>query len=764
MRAKLLLRWTFVLVFSLAPLLPAWAANGPGAAAITSSNAPTKAQLQQLVATLKDDKARTQLIDQLQALIAAQQGEHAAPSPAPSSWLGALPAQLDALGAEILAAVPVLVQAPRLVTWIGEQTTNPELRQVWFDILVKLAIIFGAGLAANILIRLLLRRPAKELNTRASKHVMGRMLLLLAAAVVEILPIASFLLIASIVLPLTHPRIGTRGVAEALITAAIWSGGVLALARAALLSPVAQALYPLTGETRNYLYIWARRFAYWAAYGYAASISAWWLGAPGAIDGLLMRITALVLAILGIIFILQNRLPLRDWLRAHERTKNSRWRFVCDRLGETWHVLAIGYILGIFGVYALNEAGGFAFILRATVLSLVVVAAAAILARVVERLMQRGLSVSPTLKARFPGLEGRVNRYTAILRVGVSVAIYGLAALAFLQAWGLDAFTWLAFLAEQPATGSAFSLVVVIIIGLVLWELISSLIERRLAGLDSSRRSRARTLLPLLRSVILITLITVIALMVLSELGLNIAPLLAGAGVAGIAVGFGAQTLVKDLITGFFILLEDAFAVGDVVDVGDGHAGIVEAISMRNFRLRDLSGTVHTVPFSMVTTIKNLTRDYSYYLADVEVSYREDTDEVIEVLKAVAEEMRKEPDFAYRMLEPIEIIGVDAFKDSSVVIKVRLKTLPIQQWTVGREFNRRMKKAFDKEGIEIPFPHRTIYFGEDKKGQAPPAHIRVGSEADAPQRNDTAATAEADTRPETAEKSEAPTTPKTTRA
>jgi moderate conductance mechanosensitive channel len=753
MKANLLLRWTAALVFSVAPLLPASAATAPSkaapAASPATSTAPSTAQLQQLVSTLKDDKARAALIDQLQALIAAQQGAPLAPSPPPSTWLGALPGQLDALGAEILAAVPVLVQAPRLVAWIGEQVTNPDLRQTWLDIFGKLAIIFGVGFAADLLVRLLLRRPAKEINARTGAHVMGRLLLLLAAAVIEILPIASFLLVASLVLPLTHPQIGTRGVAEALITAAIWAGGVLALARAALLSPAAQALYPLTGETRNYLYIWARRFAYWAAYGYAASIGSWWLGAPGAIDGLLMRITALVLAILGIIFILQNRLAVRDWLHAHERTKNGRWRFVCDRLGDTWHVLGIGYILGIFGVYALNAAGGFAFILRATVLSLVVVAAAAILARVVEGLMQRGLSVSPALKARFPGLEGRVNRYTAMLRVGVSVAIYGLAALAFLQAWGLDAFTWLAFLAEQPATGSAFSLVVVIIIGLVLWEFVSSLIERRLAGLDSSRRSRARTLLPLLRSVILITLITVIALMVLSELGLNIAPLLAGAGVAGIAVGFGAQTLVKDLITGFFILLEDAFAVGDVVDVGDGHSGIVEAISMRNFRLRDLSGTVHTVPFSMVTTIKNLTRDFSYYLADVEVSYREDTDEVIEVLKAVAEEMRKEPDFSYRMLEPIEIIGVDAFKDSSVVIKVRLKTLPIQQWTVGREFNRRMKKAFDKEGIEIPFPHRTIYFGEDKKGQAPAAHIRVATEAGVPPGDDAAAVTETAKKPET---------------
>ena len=718
MTANRLLRWAAALAFSLVPLLPAHAQ--------TASAAPTTEQLQQLVGTLKDDQARAKLIEQLQALIAARNAQQKAPEEeAPVSWLAGLPAQLNSLGAEILAAVPVLVQAPRFFAWIGQQVATPELRQAWLGILTTLAIIFGAGIVADVLIRFLLRRPAQRLAARPGRHMPLRLFLLLLAAIVEILPVTGFAVVATLVIPLTEPRTGTRGVAEALITATIWAGVVLGLARAALLSPAAQALYILTGETRNYLYIWMRRFAGWSAYGYAASISAWWLGAPGAIDGLLMRVTALVLAILAIIFVMQNRTAIADWLRTRERTSDGRWRFLCDRLAETWHMLAIAYILGIFGVYALNAAGGFAFVLRATALSLIVVAAAAILVRLIERVMQRGLAVSPTLKARFPGLETRVNRYTAILRIAISAAIYGLAALAFLQAWGLDAFTWLGLLAQQRATGSVISLAIVIAIGLIAWEFLSSLIERRMAGLDFTRRSRARTLLPLLRSVIFITLITIVALMVLSELGLNIAPLLAGAGVAGIAVGFGAQTLVKDLITGFFILLEDAFAVGDVVDVGDDHAGVVEAISMRNFRLRDMAGTVHTVPFGTVTTIKNLTRDYAYYVSDVEVSYREDTDEVIKVLVAVAEEMRKDPNFSYRMIEPIEIIGVDAFKESSVVIKVRFKTLPIQQWNVGREFNRRMKKAFDQAGIEIPFPHRTIYFGEDKKGDAPPAHIRV---------------------------------------
>jgi moderate conductance mechanosensitive channel len=227
-----------------------------------------------------------------------------------------------------------------------------------------------------------------------------------------------------------------------------------------------------------------------------------------------------------------------------------------------------------------------------------------------------------------------------------------------------------------------------------------------------ARSARARTLLPLLRTAVLIVLVTIVALIVLSELGLNIAPLLAGAGVVGLAIGFGSQALVKDVITGLFILLEDTLAVGEVVDVGKSHIGLVEAISIRTIKLRDMSGTVHTVPFSEVSTVRNMTRDYSYFVADVGVVYREDPDRVVAVLREVAEDLVKDPAWAPFIVEPLEVVGVDRFTDSAVVIRVRLKTLPVKQWPVGREFNRRMKKAFDRHGIEMPAANQTHYLAE----------------------------------------------------
>jgi moderate conductance mechanosensitive channel len=213
-------------------------------------------------------------------------------------------------------------------------------------------------------------------------------------------------------------------------------------------------------------------------------------------------------------------------------------------------------------------------------------------------------------------------------------------------------------------------------------------------------------------------------LIALHQVGVNITPILAGVGILSLAVGFGAQTLVKDIINGLFILVEDSIAVGDVVTIR-GTGGLVEAVNLRTIWLRDLQGNVHIIPNSQVEVISNMTKDYSYYVLDVHVAYREDTDEVVAALQEIDAEMRADPAFAADMLAPIEIFGVDRFTDFAVVVSARLKTKPIKQWNVGREFNRRMKKLFDVRGIEIPFPARTIYWGEPKRGEAAPMQLHI---------------------------------------
>jgi len=204
-------------------------------------------------------------------------------------------------------------------------------------------------------------------------------------------------------------------------------------------------------------------------------------------------------------------------------------------------------------------------------------------------------------------------------------------------------------------------------------------------------------------------IIVMTSLIVLSHIGIDIAPLLAGAGVVGVAIGFGSQALVKDVITGLFILMEDQIAVGDVVDVGKEHAGVVEAISVRTIRLRDQAGAVHTVPFSEVTSVKNLTRDFAYAVARITIPNSEDIDRVVDVLHEVSEELMADATLRPLILDPFDYQGVDAFDavSGSVVLLVRIRTIAGKQWVVGRAFNRLVKIAFDKNGIHPPEPAPT---------------------------------------------------------
>jgi len=200
----------------------------------------------------------------------------------------------------------------------------------------------------------------------------------------------------------------------------------------------------------------------------------------------------------------------------------------------------------------------------------------------------------------------------------------------------------------------------------------------------------------------------------LREINVDITPILAGAGILGLAVGFGAQNVVRDVISGLFIILEDQIRIGDVAII-NGKGGLVENIRLRTVVLRGLDGTVHIFQNGAINELSNMTKGFSQYVIDVGVAYKEDTDRVTEVLKEVGAKLQEDPTYAGKILAPLEILGVDDFADSAVIIKIRIKTAPIHQWTVGRELRRRIKKAFDEQGIEIPFPHLSVYFGEASK-------------------------------------------------
>ncbi len=240
------------------------------------------------------------------------------------------------------------------------------------------------------------------------------------------------------------------------------------------------------------------------------------------------------------------------------------------------------------------------------------------------------------------------------------------------------------------------------------------LVEDEDEGLQSEAEKRAQTIGRIINSFAMVIVIGVGVMMILAEFGMDITPIITGAGIAGLAVGFGAQNLVRDIISGFFLILENQIRVGDVAMI-NGTGGLVEAINLRTTVLRDLEGVVHIFPNGEIKQVSNRTKEWSRYVIDVGVAYKEDVDYVMQVLREIGEELKQDETFGTLIIDPLEILGVDNFGSSEVTIKIMIKTLPLKQWVVGRELRRRIKNTFDEKGIEIPFPHMSVYFGEASK-------------------------------------------------
>ncbi|MBI1398490.1 MAG: mechanosensitive ion channel [Betaproteobacteria bacterium] len=267
-------------------------------------------------------------------------------------------------------------------------------------------------------------------------------------------------------------------------------------------------------------------------------------------------------------------------------------------------------------------------------------------------------------------------------------------------------------------------IVVTLVLDRILQRIVRVFRERLMRDIDDVERAkRLQTLERVSRYLLAVVMWLVAGTLVLSELNISIAPILGAAGVAGVAIGFGAQSLIKDYVSGFFLLLENQLRQGDVVELG-GKAGLVEEITLRYVRLRDYGGNVHYIPNGLVTTVTNMSRDFSHAVMDIGVAYREDVDEAMEIMREVGGSLRADPKFGSKILDDLEIAGVDRWDDSAVTLRCRLKVIALEQWTIRREYLRRLKKEFDARGIEIPFPHLTVYAGIGKDGSAPPFHFR----------------------------------------
>ncbi|QVQ29605.1 mechanosensitive ion channel [Achromobacter deleyi] len=489
-------------------------------------------------------------------------------------------------------------------------------------------------------------------------------------------------------------------------------------------------LLPMSDELARYWNAWLLRVAAAAGYGtllIGPVISASLSPALGRLASMVIMLAVYVYAVR---VIWQNRQSVRERL---DRRAAGAATFVGSRLrflSRVWHVLGIGYFTILLVVSQVDPINALPFMALATAQTLLVIGVGSLLILLLNAMLTKPVRLSEDLRRRLPLLEARVNAYVPATLKLVGWIIRVVMILLILDAWrAFDMSRWLASDAGGAAIRMVLNIVIVLLIATLAWTVIASIIEHRLSQSEERGMptARERTLLALFRNAALIVIVTMTAMVLLSQIGIDVGPLIAGAGVVGLAIGFGAQKLVQDIITGVFIQLENGMNENDVVQVA-GVFGTVEKMTIRSVGIRTLDGGYHLVPFSSVDVVANHMRDFSYHLGEYTIAHRESVDDAIEHLRAAFAELMTDTVLGPEILEEMTVAGVTAVNDKGVTIRILIKTTPGMQWAVQRGYNRLLKKHFDAAGIELPYPHTVVYFGQDKRGYAPPANVALQTE------------------------------------
>ncbi|SDE15756.1 mechanosensitive ion channel domain-containing protein [Limimaricola pyoseonensis] len=421
-----------------------------------------------------------------------------------------------------------------------------------------------------------------------------------------------------------------------------------------------------------------------------------------------------------------------------ERPARKQLGGMLGTLTRTWHWFALTY-LGFMFVVVISRSGevvadyliGSGKVLAAALIGSLIIGA-------IGRGLRHGVVLPDEMRRKLPLLEPRLNAIVPKLLIALRLLVSAAVILFTLDVIGLlDLGAWFASPIGLEVSGRVVSVVLILLVAAMIWLAVNSWIDFRLnPEVGRAPTSRETTLLTLLRNAFAIAMLIFTLMFALAEIGLDIGPLLASAGVLGLAIGFGAQKLVQDIITGVFIQFENAMNVGDVVTVG-GTTGVVEKLTVRSVSLRDVQGTFHIIPFSSVDMVSNFMRDFSYFVCDMGIAYREDVEEAKQAMFDAFEELKTDPDQRVNIIGEMEWFGVNSFGDSAVVVRSRIKTVPGTQWGLGRAYNGILKRIFDERGIEIPFPHQTIYFGEAKDGRTQALRLkRVDDGAFGPEAED----------------------------
>jgi small-conductance mechanosensitive channel len=694
------------------------------------------ADLERLMRQIEDQQQRDQLLKTLQALIVvAKQDRGDGPlQEKPNLFadqsqglffaFGELTQYLGTLGRRVgqgFATIPtILVELPA-------HLRHPQT--FWFMMVVVLSAVILVIL--GIVLQLITSRLEGKLRARAAVSEPLRRWrkawLALITVGLAVAPYVLLLIVSGVVFSIFPVGAIPSGLAALVISTSLLYRFLRAVALV-LLDPdrPSARLLPINDSTAQRMWGWVVRMITLAVVYFLMTRTLLTIGVAGELYQLVRGMMLIVLASVLSVLIWRLTQAQHPTAAASEDDSRRLWTSVSATPQKIWPIIAITYVWCVTLLALFSSQHGVTFIVAASLQMVMIIGASIALLWAGELLFHQAAVLNGRVGRYLPGLEKRTLRYLKMMWWSIRVLIVLVSLLTVLQVWGVEIAWFFTSPLGSDLLSRLITLLVTVAIVMVVMDLSTfmsqKLIESTQSGVVASKKRR--TLVPLTATVIKYGALFAGIMIVLHAIGVNVTPILAGVGILSLAVGFGAQTLVKDIINGLFILVEDSLAIGDVVNIR-GTGGLVEAVNLRTIWLRDLQGSVHIIPNSQVEMITNMTKDYAYYVLDVSVAYREDTDEVIAALREIDAEMRADPAFAADMLAPIEILGVDRFTDSAVVIAARLKTKPIKQWSVGREFNRRMKKLFDARSIEMPFPHRSIYWGEPKRGEAAPVPLYI---------------------------------------
>jgi small-conductance mechanosensitive channel len=698
-----------------------------------SADAPaagiTRDQATQLLHTLKDPDERERFTATLEAYVnALPAGGGALPAVPAATPAAASPAQvakgkvktshnpsllkraaerIQAAGAHLGQDLRSVTDLPALSVWLGSKFDDAAERSAFNRGCLLIALILGITIGVEAALRwLILRRLTSAPQATVPEAALPRLRQTLRRVAVRFGAIVGCALAGNAAVVFVADLPVARTVAFGIVNTYVALRLILSLLDEFVR---AEAETPAKGAPTRGLRPLLVAFLIVVAVQLLSGDVADDLGAPGFIQDALAKCIALIAHVLAIIIVLVSRPNVSRWIEQRSRP-GTHWAAVTEALAAIWPTVAICAIAGSWLVWALDVPDAYREIIRLIVTTLGVL----LISRFLSNLMLKSFDRRMTLFSSAPtGTFGaRLFGYRNAARSTLQVLLVAATLLALTEAWGLPSIAWLGEgHPGHPFAQFTLQLLVLAIAGIVCWEGADLAFERRVNSLvdaaSLSRATRLRTLQPIIRFALLVVIALLVVMTALNAVGINVGPLLAGASIVGVALGFGSQKLVQDFITGIFLLVEDAMDVGDSVTLA-GVSGTVEHISIRSIRLRAGDGSVHLVPFSAVTSVNNANRGLGNAAVTVNLDPSEDTDRVSALLADIARQLRLEPDYAAGMQSDLQLWGVDKVDGSLVTIAGQIVCTDSARWGVQREFNRRMKLCFEREGVKLAIPQQTL--------------------------------------------------------